>query len=1095
MIRRLSIAAVTLASFLALTSCGGGGTSFLGGSGLTSPGGGGSTNPVTPSGTANVKFSLTIPGPSSSATSSTATRIVSASVRKPATISSGTQSITVSVNGGTPQVFNTSSCSGSPNLTCQLSVGAAYGLDSFLILTYSGVNGTGTALNAAAVTLNVTTGGPNTASATAGNLLTVTSNGDSSGGSNSCAAGSTTCTLREAVAEASTTAGVYTALLFSGVTSITVASPITLNGQNMIVLGPGAGASNSAGTGAPSASSGLTISGGSATQIFYVGSGSSLMVDGVTLSGGNNSTDNSGGAIENYGSLAIVNTIFSGNGGSSTEYGGAVYDEGASPTSVSLSTFTNNTATYEGGAYYEDSGASFSRVIFNGNSAFDGEDYGAGGAIYAEWNLTVGNSTFTANVAGSTSVANVEGDGGAIFIDGNGVSPTITASTFGGSSSSAGNFAGGPGASARGEGGAIYNDGGNPLISSGNTFGYNTTKGGESAYGGAISDYDGVTSTGDTFTNNTSDATAAMSGCSMYAYGGAVYTENDDGSDSYSGSTWSNDTFTGNQALGTVNGTPYVYGGAIFDYYGGGITVTGSTFKNNTTNGGVGYADGGGLAVEDGYGSTTLTNDTFTSNTATTQSGSASGGGLEVDYAFITVSGLTVSNNSATITGTSTDNSAYGGGFEFYEGDEEDESVARKPSPLAAKRRTVAAKLAEHAARIFTYKQTKFTAYVSKKSKHAMARLSKRAAPNTSRQVQGEGDSPSSTIANTSFTNNTVNGGASGYAYGGGADLSGAPTITGTTFSGNTATASGTGGYAAGGGFSNGSDECGEEPGISFTGTISGNSAVNAGGGIWNDCSEFTVLQATISGNQVTATQYGSSGYYDGDGGGGIWSDCGSVAITQSTISGNSVAGSVADTGGGGVMNNDGSLTITNSTIASNTSAIDGGGAENTNYASTTFTNVTVYQNKATGKGGSIENGPCDGCDYVSIENTILAGGSAGTGNEVDNEDTFYSYGGNLIQGAVSGDSIPAASEGIADLTGVSPALGTLGSNGGPTQTIPDTSSSPGKGHIPFSGTYCGYNGPSVDQRNYTRGTGSVCDIGAYEFAGTASTQSAARRR
>ncbi|HEY1727511.1 MAG TPA: choice-of-anchor Q domain-containing protein [Candidatus Baltobacteraceae bacterium] len=998
----------------------------------------------------------------------------------PQTISSGTQSITVSVNGGTPQIFNVTSCSGSPNLTCQLSVGATYGADSFLILTWSGPNGTGTALNAAAVTINVSASGPNTASATAGNLLTITSSADTSGPSNSCAGGTTTCTLREAVAEASTTSGVFTALMFSGVSSITVTSPITLSGQNMIVLGPGASAANAAGVGAPSASSGVTISGGGTSQIFYVNSGSSLLVDGVTVSGGVTS-DNDGGAIENYGQLAIVNSIFSNNGSAGVVYGGAVYDEGTAPATIVYSTFTNNRGEYYGGAIYEDAGASISHDLFNGNVAFDGSSYGTGGAIYADDDLFVSNSTFTANVAGSTSVSNVSGYGGAIYIDDTNNAPTITASTFGGSSASAGNFAGGPGATAEGEGGAVYNDGDNPITLNGNTFSNNTVKGGEDASGGAISDYEGVSSTGDTFTNNTADATAAMTGCEMYAYGGAVYTDEP--------STWTTATFTGNQALGTLNGSANVYGGALFDYYGGGITVTGSTFQNNTANGGVYEAYGGGLAVDDYYGVATLTNDKFTGNTATAQSGSAFGGGVFVEYAYITFSGLTFTNNTASITGTTTDNEAYGGGLEFAYGDEAElDSIARRAPPaMVARHAKDASRQAKHVARVFTHTQALTLAHMNKKSKHASLAYSRRTAPGSTRRAQIV--SVASAMSNTSFSGNTATAGTQGYAFGGGADFSGSPVITATTLSGNSATTTiaNTDGYAAGGGFSNGS--YGGCASMSFTGTVSGNSATNGGGGIYNVCNQFTLTQSTVSGNKVTAVAYA------GDGGGGIYSDCESVAIGQTTINGNSVAGTVAHSGGGGFLNYQGDVTITNSTITANTSSVDGGGIENTYNAETDLVNVTIYQNTATGNGGGISNDDAgSGSAYVYAANSIIAGDTASaSGSDIWNLDTFYSYGYNVVQQSSNYGSGSSNAPQTGDIIGQSPALASLASNGGPTSTIADTSSSPGKALIPFASSECnGFSGTNVDQRGFSRGANNMCDVGAYELSGTATTQQAA---
>ncbi|MGH7684921.1 MAG: hypothetical protein ACREMT_11290, partial [Vulcanimicrobiaceae bacterium] len=320
-----------------------------------------------------VSITVHIPGGGSSSSTSIVRRT-------PQTISAATQSITVSVNGGVPQVFNATAptCTSDQNgLTCTLVVGAPYGNDGFLVITYSGQNGTGTALNAAAFTLNVTQGGSNAATATAGNLLIVNSSADGSGSGFSCSGG--TCTLREAVAEASTTAGVYTAIMFQNVSTIAVSSQIEIGhsgAQNVILLGPGATVA-SAGIGAPSASSGVTISGGNTTGILKVDSGSFLSVVGLTLANGSNAADGLGGAIENNGgSLAIINAIFSGNqsvvGTATTDgsfgSGGAVYDNGTgSGSSIVTSTFTNNVSEY-GGAYYiefQSGGASFSHCLFS----------------------------------------------------------------------------------------------------------------------------------------------------------------------------------------------------------------------------------------------------------------------------------------------------------------------------------------------------------------------------------------------------------------------------------------------------------------------------------------------------------------------------------------------------------------------------------------------------------------------------------------------------------------------------------------------------------------------------------------------------------
>ena len=1069
MIGALRIAALLLATSFTLTACGGGGRSLLGGG----PAGSGSGSPSgTQTGSGKVTMSISF--------SATGTASTSSAIRRPKTISSKTQSISVSVNGGAPQVFDLSSCTGTTTITCTLSVGAPYGLDSFLILMYSGTGGTGTALNAAAVTINVTQGGSNTASATAGNLLTVNSSADSSGGSDSCAGTSTTCTLREAIAEASTTAGVFTAIMFSNVSSITVASPITIDNQSIVVIGPGALVANTGGSGAPSASGNLKISGGGTSQIFYVTAGS-LTIDGVTLTGGS-SSDAYGGAIENYGTLSILNTIFNANGGSDTYYGGAVYDESSTDdtTAVLYSTFTGNTALTDGGAYYDDDGVSFSHCVFAGNYAAFQSDYGEGGAIYADWDLSVDSSSFTTNVAGSTTASGIETYGGAISIENGSQSPSITNSTFGGTTASLGNFAGGAGSSDDGYGGAIYNDSGQVLTLSGNTFANNVAKGGGEAYGGAISDYSGIASTGDTYASNIADGTAA--GSDGYAEGGAIYSE--------AAISLTNATVNANAA----NAAYECNAGGIYDY--------------DST-----------LALS----SVQITNNTCSANNGTNNYAYAYGGGLEDDYSQISFLNVTISGNTASASASgSYYGEAYGGGFEYYAGYNACQlcSVTRRKGPAAAKHhatQNIAMTASAVQVRMlgdFKRAQTLKQLHMAKKSRHAAAALAAHRAPSSIqiasvRRIQS-GTAPANGMDTVTFSNNTANGGANGgVAYGGGADLSGIPTFNAVSFTGNTATASGTNLYAAGGGISEGESNCVTN---SVNAVVSGNSATNAGGGIFHYCGNLTVQNSTISGNKVTATTYA------GDGGGGVWTQD-FMTLTGCTLTGNSVAGTVADSGGGGLLAFDSysaSTTITNSTVFLNTAQVDGGGllnaADNDDGSVVDITNSTIYQNTATtGKGGNGTNNANVGAgeNFVYFQNTIIAGGSAPGNtdtNDVYNADTVLSFDYNLVgqQSQSSPGSGTCANGGgnfcAHDLAGtlgapVNPQLsGALGSNGGPTQTLADTASSPGRGAIPFAAGACGsttylsttYNGPSTDQRGYSRGAGGVCDIGAVEFAGTA---------
>ena len=540
----------------------------------------------------------------------------------------------------------------------------------------------------------------------------------------------------------------------------------------------------------------------------------------MTLSSGN-SSDSYGGAIENYGSLAVVNTILSGNAGANTQYGGAIYDAGSVPSTISLSTFNNNAAKYEGGAYYDDAGASFSGTLFNGNVAFSGSGFTSGGAIYADWNLSVDKSTFTANAAGSSTGTGISAEGGAISIVGASVNPSITNSTFGGSTASAGNFAGGNGTNDDGYGGALYNGGPSslPLTFSGNTFSNNIVKGGDEAQGGAIWDDRGITSNGDTFTNNVADGTPATT--SSDAYAGAVYEDE-------SPTSWTGDTFSGNQALGGTNVTyAEAAGGAIYAY--SQLTATQTTFSNNSAVASD-YVDAAAVYVEDDSTDTiAFSNVQFTNNTATATLPSspsdypeADAGALEVDYAGISMQNVTFSGNTASATGNSSfPGSAFGGGFLFYDGDsdggcDDDCGVARNPSPqvahhnalpAAARRAAVATRKAAIKASQKTRRASAFarikaaaTTRVAKKSRAATTVARHVAA---TRKVQS---GPANGLDTVTFTNNTANGGPAGQAYGGGAEFSGDPTTSAVTFTGNIAEASGTGSYAAGGAFTYGDE-------------------------------------------------------------------------------------------------------------------------------------------------------------------------------------------------------------------------------------------------------------------------------------------------
>ncbi len=232
------------------------------------------------------------------------------------------------------------------------------------------------------------------------------------------------------------------------------------------------------------------------------------------------------------------------------------------------------------------------------------------------------------------------------------------------------------------------------------------------------------------------------------------------------------------------------------------------------------------------------------------------------------------------------------------------------------------------------------------------------------------------------------------------------------------------------------------------------NAATDDGGGIYS-VDDLQVAESTFSSNQVSRNgggicnggflefrtslvSHNNAALY----GGGIYADPASVSnIVNSTISGN-----VADAEGGGI-HNEGALRIEFSTVARNTS---------------TFSNP-----------GGLFN-----ASLVEIKNSILADNSGGDC---------------LIAGALNSDGYNLDTDGSCglggpfDLSGVSPNLGPLQGNGGPTSThaliVPSPAidtAAPGC-QDQFGGIV------SNDQRLFLRprdgdGNGSVeCDRGAFE--------------
>jgi hypothetical protein len=203
--------------------------------------------------------------------------------------------------------------------------------------------------------------------------------------------------LRWALTNAADRAGADTVTFATGFTGpIVLSTEIVINDTSGTVAIDASALSNS-----------LTIDGGpGSNRIFSVSAGSNLSLSGLKLTGGNGqgaAQSGEGGAIINFGTLALTRCTISGNattGGSGS--GGGILNSGTALT-LTECTLAGNSAV-SGGAIFELPGSTLTmtRCTLNGNSSSD-----SGGAIYQNFgSVTLTQCTFAGNSA--------NGDGGAI---------------------------------------------------------------------------------------------------------------------------------------------------------------------------------------------------------------------------------------------------------------------------------------------------------------------------------------------------------------------------------------------------------------------------------------------------------------------------------------------------------------------------------------------------------------------------------------------------------------------------------------------------------------------------------------------------------
>ena len=681
------------------------------------------------------------------------------------------------------------------------------------------------------------------------------------------------------------------------------------------------------GTGLLKISNTAKIDGNSSTADgggIYIDSGTATMTGG-TIS--NNTATNYGGGIFSHGDLTISGGTISGN--TAGIGGGICVDSGTA--TMTGGTISNNTASTDGGGIYSFGDLTISGGTISGNKAKDSN--GSGGGIYFEY------SSATLAISGKAKIdGNSATNGGGVYVyEGTatmtgGTISNNTASTNGGGIYSNDNLtiSGGTisGNKANGIGGGIYFEySSSTLTISGtaNIYGNSATNG-----GGIYIASGTMTMTGGTISNNTatsdgggiyfdySSGTLAIRGTAEIdgnsaTNGGGVYV--------YSG--------TLNMTGGTISkNTATNYGGGIFSS--GNLAISGGTISGNKAEGSTG--SGGGIYFN--YSSGTLA----ISDTAEIDGNSATvGGGIYIASGTATMTGGTISNNTAT---------TIGGGI---------------------------------------YIASSGTATMTSGT------ISKNTATNAGGGIY-IASSGTATMTDGTISNNTAS------TNGGGIYSSGNLAISGGTISKNTATSNGGGIYFMyfsgtlaisgtanidGNSATNGAGVYVNSGTMEMTGgTISGNTASGNGGGIYSG-NKLTISGGTISGNKAEDSNGSGGGVYVYFGGtkmtggtisgnkasrgGGVYIYAGTAKMTGGTISNNT-----ATSNGGGIyfMYSTAKLTISGTANIDGNSATNGAGVY-VNSGTMEMTGGTISNNTASGNGGGIYN-----AGSLTISGGIVSGNS-----------------------------------------------------------------------------------------------------------------------
>ncbi len=303
---------------------------------------------------------------------------------------------------------------------------------------------------------------------------------------------------------------------------------------------------------------------------------------------------------------------------------------------------------------------------------------------------------------------------------------------------------------------------------------------------------------------------------------------------------------------------------------------------------------------------------------------------------------------------------------------------------------------------------------------------------NTAESGGGVYNQATLTLSGCGITNNTaINGAGGGIENSSGASL----TLQDSAVTGNVDSAS------PGGGVDNGGT-------LTITGGIFSGNQATRGGAISNNVYSASIDDSagTIFSSN-TASQDGGAVYNQGN-----------LSVTRALFNGNASQSSVSDYSScGGALCNYSTATVTESTFTANITSGSGGAIDNTFYAYLELEHDTIAGNTANLSGSGLLT---ESYSVPTINNTIIAGNTA-------------------IAGANSDCSGCVATNGVANLIGVTVNLGPLAANGGPTETMMPL---PGDPAINAGDPAATEGIDATDQRGFSRLSPSGgLDIGAVQ--------------